>query len=292
MQFQVCPVAVFLAHGGIICFMDNPRGPLLPLGAGTATVLRLAPSKTVRDLVVHYWLPSWDIPDGVIHEQRILTYPGCNLTIEDGIGRIHGPVPRLSTKRFSGSGRAFGVLFRPGTGVLLSSVPLQKLVDSTAPATTWGFDQTKAIQVALDAARSTSQWQLDAITIFESWIARRLPSGMDDEGALLNRICADIESTPDIQRVGQICDRWKIGERTLQRLVRTRMGITPKWLLQRIRLQEAAALMGSGTGPDLARLAHALGYADQAHFTRDFTGVTGMSPGEYVRQVHAGLPSG
>ena len=287
MQFQTCSAATFLAHGGIMTSMDNPRGPLLPVGAGTATVVRLAPSEAVRDLVVHYWLPSWEIPDGVIHEQRILTYPGCNLAIEDGIGTIHGPVTRLSTKRLSGSGRAFGVLFRPGTGALLSNVPLQELLDSTTPASTWGFDQAKAIQVSLDAERNTSQRQLDAITIFESWIALRLPSGMDDEGALLNRICVDIESTPGIQRVGQLCDRWKIGERTLQRLVRTRMGITPKWLLQRTRLQEAAALMGRGAGPDLARLAHALGYADQSHFTRDFTGVTGMSPGEYVRQVHA-----
>ena len=85
----------------------------------------------------------------------------------------------------------------------------------------------------------------------------------------------------------QLTERWEIGERRLQRLVRSRLGITPKWLLQRHRLQEAAALIGRGMGPDLSHVAYALGYADQAHFTRDFAAVTGMSPGEYMRQVNA-----
>lgn len=260
----------------------------MPTGEGTAQVLRCEPSKPLRDLVVHYWLPSWQIPAGASHEQRILTYPGCNLVIEDGVGTIYGPVTHLSTKRLAGSGRAFGVLLRPGTGSLLSAVPVAELADTAVPALDCGLDCAGRIHAALYAEGTTEQQQQAAIGIFEEWLLRRLPSGMDEDGLLLNRMCADIESTPGLQRVAQLCERFQIGERSLQRLVRTRMGVTPKWLLQRHRLQEAAALMGRGTGPNLARLAHALGYADQAHFTRDFASVTGMGPGEYVRQVKAG----
>ncbi|MFL4474098.1 helix-turn-helix domain-containing protein [Paeniglutamicibacter sp. MACA_103] len=271
--------------------MDTPRGPLLPTGEGTAHVARLNPSAALRELVVHYWLPTWQIPAGASHEQRILSYPGCNLAIEDGIGTLYGPVTRLSTKRLSGSGRAFGVLLRPGTGALLSTIPVPELVDGSVAASNCGLDCAEHIQAALYAEGTTEQQHGAAIKIFEDWLAQRLPDGLDEEGLLLNRICADIESTPGLQRVAQLCERWQIGERSLQRLVRTRMGITPKWLLQRHRLQEAAQLMGRGAGPNLARLAHALGYADQAHFTRDFASVTGMSPGEYVRQVQAGPAS-
>ena len=136
-----------------------------------------------------------------------------------------------------------------------------------------------------------------AIAIFEDWLVKRLPDGMDAEGLLLNRICADIESTPGIARVAQLCERWQVGERSLQRLVRTRMGITPKWLLQRHRLQEAAALMGRGTGPTW-QLAHGLGYADQAHFTRDFTGrhrdepgrIRAPGPGRRFRRLTGDVP--
>lgn len=271
--------------------MDTSRGPLLPTGEGTAQVVRREPSAGLGEFVVHYWLPSWDIPPGAGHEQRILTYPGCNLVVENGVGTLYGPVTHLSLKRLSGSGHAFGALLRPGTGSLLSSVPVAELVDGSVPALEVGFDRAEQIHAALQMEGSTRQRHQAATKIFEDWLAHRLPKGMDGDGLLLNRICTDIESTPGLQRVAQLCERWEIGERSLQRLVRTRMGITPKWLLQRHRLQEAAQLMGRGTGPDLARLAHALGYADQSHFTRDFAAVTGMSPGEYVRQVQAGAPS-
>jgi AraC-like DNA-binding protein len=275
-----------------MAIMETPRGPLLPTGEGKAHVFRIDPTEALGDLVAHYWLPVWQIPPGASHEQRILTHPGCNLAIEEGIGTLYGPVTQLSTKRLSGSGRAFGVLLRPGTGALLSPVPVPTLVDDSVLATDCGLDRAAAIQSALFAEGTTAEQHRTTIGIFEDWLVRRLPNGMDEEGLLLNRICADIELSPGLQRVTQLCERWRIGERSLQRLVRTRMGITPKWLLQRHRLQEAAALMGRGTGPNLSRLAHALGYADQAHFTRDFSAVTGMSPGEYLRQVRAGPAGG
>jgi AraC-like DNA-binding protein len=260
--------------------VETPRGPLQPTGEGTAHVARLDPAAELRDLVTHNCLPTWQIPDVASHEQRILSYPSCNLAVKDGSGTFYGPVTPLWPKRLSGSGRAFGVLLRPGAGAPLSPVPVSELVDRSIPALDCGLDCAGPIHAALYAEGTTGQRQRTAIAIFENWLVKRLPNGMDAEGLLLNRICADIESTPGIQRVAQLCERWQVGEPALQRLVSNRMGITPKWLLQRHRLQESAALMGRGTGPDLA------------HFTRDFTAVTGMSPGEYVRQVQAVTPSG
>jgi AraC-like DNA-binding protein len=66
-----------------------------------------------------------------------------------------------------------------------------------------------------------------------------------------------------------------------------RTGLHPKWLLQRRRLQEAAARLRSG-GTDLARLAADRGYADQAHLTRDFRTVTGLTPGQFAAEPHEG----
>ena len=74
-----------------------------------------------------------------------------------------------------------------------------------------------------------------------------------------------------------------MNERFLQRLSAERIGLTPKWLIRRRRLQEAARhLAGDASG--LADLAASLGYADQAHFQRDFKSVTGMTPVTYARQ--------
>jgi AraC-like DNA-binding protein len=59
------------------------------------------------------------------------------------------------------------------------------------------------------------------------------------------------------------------------------VGVHPKWVIQRYRLLEAVAQLGSAEPPKLAALAAALGYADQAHFQREFKVVVGRTPGSF-----------
>ena len=62
------------------------------------------------------------------------------------------------------------------------------------------------------------------------------------------------------------------------------MGVSPKWLIQRYRLLEATERLAEGTVVDWADLALDLGYADQAHFIRDFRSMVGRTPAEYGRR--------
>ena len=66
--------------------------------------------------------------------------------------------------------------------------------------------------------------------------------------------------------------------RALQRAFRTHVGVSPKWVMQRYRLHEAAERLREEKPPSLAALAAALGYADQAHFARDFKRAVGQTP--------------
>jgi AraC-like DNA-binding protein len=83
-------------------------------------------------------------------------------------------------------------------------------------------------------------------------------------------------------RVDQLADGLGLSVRRLQRLFAEYVGVTPKWVLRRARLHEAAARADRGVGIDWAALAADLGYADQAHLTRDFTAVVGAPPGRYA----------
>jgi len=76
-------------------------------------------------------------------------------------------------------------------------------------------------------------------------------------------------------------------ERSLQRLVEQRIGLSPKWLLQRRRLHDAVEALKAGRGT-LAEVAADLGYADQAHFGRDWRAVTGVTPGEFAAEPRGG----
>lgn len=110
---------------------------------------------------------------------------------------------------------------------------------------------------------------------------------VDDEGLPINDVVAHIDQHPEMTRVADIAERFGLSERSLQRLVQRRIGLTPKWLIQRRRLHDAVGRLRDHHSSDaastsLADLAGYLGYADQAHFTRDFQRVTGATPGEFA----------
>jgi AraC-like DNA-binding protein len=97
-----------------------------------------------------------------------------------------------------------------------------------------------------------------------------------------------ILSDRSVLRVEDLVVRWELPKRTLQRLFARYVGVTPKWVIQRYRLHEAAERLAS-PGTSQSQLATELGYSDQAHFIRDFRAIVGMSPAAYAR--FGGSPS-
>ena len=75
----------------------------------------------------------------------------------------------------------------------------------------------------------------------------------------------------------------EISERRLQRLFAEYIGVTPKWVIQRYRLQEAIWRLAQPDSPTLASLAQELGFFDQAHFSRKFAALVGNTPLDYRR---------
>ena len=72
--------------------------------------------------------------------------------------------------------------------------------------------------------------------------------------------------------------------RSLQRLFQKEVGIGPKDVLRRYRLIEAAERLAREPELTGASLAGELGYADQAHFIRDYKAVIGVPPEVYRRR--------
>jgi AraC-like DNA-binding protein len=67
--------------------------------------------------------------------------------------------------------------------------------------------------------------------------------------------------------------------RTLQRRFDRHLGVGPKWVLRRCRIQDALGVIEDGGEVDWAALAIELGFADQSHFTNAFTALVGAPPG-------------
>ena len=78
--------------------------------------------------------------------------------------------------------------------------------------------------------------------------------------------------------------------RALQRLFQEYVGVSPKWVLRRFRIHEAAERLAAGARIDAAAFASECGYFDQAHFIRDFKAQVGRTPGEYA-EICASAPA-
>ena len=85
-----------------------------------------------------------------------------------------------------------------------------------------------------------------------------------------------------VRRVGELAAYAGVSVRTLQRLFAEYAGISPAWMLRRLRLVEAAERVARGEQVRWADVAGDLGYSDQAHLSREFTAAVGATPSAYA----------
>lgn len=249
-------------------------------------VHRLAPSPDLADHVRRYWLPVWSLPPGEATVQRVLQYPVCLIVVARDYDILVGPTTGLSTTELAGEGWAVGTMLHPAAGALVARRPVDQLTDTTVPLTdAAGIDGARLaddVRRVVGDAADDPEVRMRAVLLVEQAL-RALPD-VGSEGRLVNAIVEYVEGDSEVQRVSQVCEKFAISERSLQRLTARRIGLTPKWLIQRRRLHEAAERLRGPEPPDLARVAVDLGYSDQAHFTRDFRTVTGLTPGEFAAE--------
>ena len=77
-----------------------------------------------------------------------------------------------------------------------------------------------------------------------------------------------------------------LSTKQLERLTHRTLGLPPRAILQRLRIEHAVRLMGT-TSMTMGEIAHACGFYDQSSFTRQFRSILGLPPGAYPRQVLA-----
>jgi len=245
------------------------------------TVHRYQAPDELSGLVRRFWIPVWSVPTGEASVQQVLQHPVALLIITPAYARFYGVTSGLSSTTLEGDGFGVGVLFEPAAGALLTGGSMADWTDRHADLTdVLGDDGRQLAEEVLDlmagdpAAEASHRAAIAAVT---KALAPFLP--VDDEGRLVNEVVRFVEERTEVTRVAQVCEQFGLSERTLQRLTQRRLGLNPKWVIQRRRLHEAADRLRAGTA-SLAAVAAELGYADQAHLTRDVRSVTGLTPGE------------
>ncbi len=97
-----------------------------------------------------------------------------------------------------------------------------------------------------------------------------------------------IERSGGAMDVARLVKEMGYSRKHLAAVFREHVGMPPKAVARLVRFQRALEALRGGARGDLARLALELGYFDQAHFTREFRGFSGMTPAECRRRWRPG----
>ena len=259
---------------------DKARGILDPgLERG---LTRFWPSDDLAPFVEHYWIVRWNLAEPKIAET--LPYPSMHMVLEEGRSDVVGVMRGKFSRVLKGRGRVVATKFRPGGFRAFVDRPAAIFSDRRWPLTSVFGPSVEGF----DAEVLSHEDDMDAVKVVESFL-RSFGPVASDAIALAGQITARIADDRAITRVDQIVDQFAMTSRQVQRLFRDYVGVTPKWVIQRYRLIEAAERLAAGTVADFAGLALDLGYADQAHFIRDFKKIVGHAPAGFARSIRERL---
>ena len=254
---------------------QDSRGILQPEeGAAHFTLERRRPSADLADVVDRHWIVRWDLRGRPAFRQSILPHPCVHVVFEPAGPAVYGIADGQTGHLLDGAGEAVGVKFLPGAFSAYSALPAVELTGRVVSF-------AEALGPAGAELERGGDGADERIARVEAFLRAHRPA--PDAGiATVVAVARTMREGPAELRVADVAARHGVSVRTLQRLFRRHVGVSPKWVLQRYRLHEAAERMAAGEATDLASLAQDLGYFDQAHFGNDFRRYVGVPPSAYA----------
>jgi len=237
------------------------------------------PAADLAPFVDHFWAVAWDLGDQPPYRQLVVPNPTVQLSFPNGAAEVHGVGRRSGYKVLAGKGRVFGVAFRPGCFRPLLGRSVSTITGKVVPAAELFPDvPARAMADAVD--------EREQARIAEEFLRSACPPP-DPTAEHVAGVVAMVAAEPGITRVADLAQRLDTHVRSVQRLFAEYVGVGPKWVIRRYRLREVTDRMARSAAIDWAGLAAELGYADQAHLTRDFTAMVGESPTRYAARYPA-----
>lgn len=209
------------------------------------------------------------VPDGCLD----IVWNGARLTAT--LPRAHGVRRRVEATSLN-----IGLRVRRGwAGALLGPTLVHAGGAEAELGTAWGAFGEHAV-ARLRAAPEPAGKR----AVLEALVADRLVDGVAPSEAALESL-RQLQAEPGLS-AGALRRRLGISERTLRRQIAAATGLSPKGLQRVFRFQAMRRRLEDAAGADsVAVIAAELGYADQAHMTRECRVMTGRTPAELRRSL-------
>ena len=265
---------------------STPEDPLAYLGFQL-----IAPSAPLRPYVRSYWSFRREAPLLAYHEEYMHPRGGFGIVFNfgdrlflDGQALVE-PVfldgtNTISRKMgFLGRVELMGISFWEGEAYPFLTVPLVELRDETplldvleSPSLMYLYERLYAVH-SLPAR----------IELLEQWLIGRLLLRKERD-PLVRASLAWLRQVEGRLSIAALAEKFAIGQRQLERLYQTQVGLSPKQYAQLLRIQTARLALKQMRAHSTTDLAVDLGFYDQAHFIREFKAVVGMTPYSYLKR--------
>jgi AraC-like DNA-binding protein len=236
--------------------------------------ITVPPAAPLRPFVECLWVHSIEGADPA-EDLRILPDGRIDLVWIPDLGTVvAGPQTRHTSRPRAAPLLAVGARLRPGVAPALLRVPARELLDRHVPLDAIRPPLAARLDARLAAAR-------DPLAALEQELLRSL-EGFGEPDPVVTEATALL--AVGTASVADVADRVYVSERQLERRFAERVGYGPKTFQRVARFQRAVGELGRN-GAEIARVAPAAGYADQAHLTRESRRLAGLSPRELVSWI-------
>ena len=254
---------------------------------------RLLPDERLAPFIEQYWFVEWSLDKGKSHTQQNLPDPTIHITVENGLTQVYGPVKQRFSRTLSKSGNIFGIKFQAGAFHCIFKQSISKLCDQSIPLNRIFLDTDLSVFDQIGNTQDLEQKAKLSNHFFQRLFEPDSEVSINDlphslaQLEKIKRLISTINSQQHITKVEALCDQLAISHRSLQRLCRDYLGLSPKWLIRKYRLQEILARLEdeSNSSVDWQQYVSDLDYSDQAHFVKDFKSFTGFTPQDYLAKA-------
>jgi AraC-like DNA-binding protein len=186
---------------------------------------------------------------------------------------VVGPMERFALVDVTPGAVSFGVRFKPGWALPLLGVSPRELCGLNVPVEDCAPDFTE-LQRRLEDCPSP----VHALSHLQQAVAFRRAALRGEPSPRAAQALRQLQASGGQVRMSELARTLGVSERTLHRDVLDEAGVPPKLLARVLRFQRAVTLLRSGGGEDLASVALACGYSDQAHLSREVRDLAGVTP--------------
>ncbi|MEU9839507.1 helix-turn-helix domain-containing protein [Actinomadura sp. NPDC048032] len=174
--------------------------------------------------------------------------------------------------------RLVGVHFKPWGLSPFVDVPLAELRDRWVPAdAVWQRSVNRIRDRAGESASAN-----EALRVVEEELRSRLAEAAPRGLGLVQHTGGRLETSHGAVPVGALAEAAGVSGNHLAVQFKSHVGVTPKRVARIYRFARLILSVDALRPVDWSDLAHAAGYFDRAHFSREFKDFTGHTPAEYL----------